>query len=118
MDVNLIESFEGFQSDSIEHLSANGNTISVVSDLVFLNLKILSLKRNGLSDFSNMNLPNLIILNLRSNEIEKIENCFFPKLKKLSLDQNLLTEIPDSIRDLSELEVLSLSENVFLKSMN
>ncbi len=111
MDVNLIESFEGFQNDSIEHLSANGNTISVVSDLVFLNLKILSLKRNGLSDFSNMNLPNLIILNLRSNEIEKIENCFFPKLKKLSLDENLLTEIPDSIRNLSELEILSLSEN-------
>ncbi|TMW68487.1 hypothetical protein Poli38472_005955 [Pythium oligandrum] len=94
-------------------LNADNNALSNATDVLerFPDLTSLSIVGNNITN-CNMIKPQkkLEYLNLSSNAIESC-NLLTPSLRVLDLGNNLLTAIPESIFELSNLENLTLSAN-------
>lgn len=123
-------------STTLKYLLLSNNNIKDISPLANLNSLIsVQLSNNNIEDFSPLSsLKSISELNLAYNEIKKIPSLKnMTSLKKLYLNNNLIkdispicdmmnlsllylannqiTSLPDSIRGLTNLEILDLSNN-------
>ena len=99
----------------------NDNKIDDLSKLHFSNnLKSLSLSKNQIKRFnSNGNLFNLIILDLSHNQLESLKDEYYnnseivtlKSILNLDLSFNRITHIDTHLKNLTSLEVLSISNN-------
>lgn len=59
-------------------------------------------------------IQSLVLLNVDDNELESLPSDFrFPNLTELSAEGNRLQELPESISECKELQVLALGRNNF-----
>jgi Leucine-rich repeat (LRR) protein len=79
-------------------------------------MQVLNLGRNSLKELpsSVVHIECLAILTIESNEIEYLPSDFrFPRLTELLAQDNRLRNLPESIRECRELQILNLSRNRF-----
>ena len=110
-DISKIEILKG-KSEEIEELDLSNNEIINMGGLeAFSSLKTLKLNNNQITKLIGIknlkNIENLFLRNNRVSELVGLEN--YPKLKHLDLSGNLnITEIPEELNKLTELETLKL----------
>ncbi|MFW9988160.1 MAG: leucine-rich repeat domain-containing protein [Candidatus Odinarchaeota archaeon] len=109
--------------EDVKELDLSNNQITDLKGIeLFPNIRILKLNSNKLAKIEgNEKLKNLEILYLRNNQIVEIKNLKrFSNLKLIDLSDNpTITQIPESLNDLENLETIRLwncNVNKFSKS--
>jgi len=103
-------------SETLEILDLSGNTLTALPDdfAGLTHLKILFLSNNDFTVFPEVlaQCPNLTMIGFKANKLSELPEHALPQQTRwLILTDNQLTQLPDSLGDLAQLQKLMLAGN-------
>ncbi len=103
-------------SETLEILDLSGNTLTALPDdfARLTHLKILFLSNNDFTVFPKVlsQCPNLTMIGFKANKLSELPEHALPQQTRwLILTDNQLTQLPDSLGDLAQLQKLMLAGN-------